>query len=154
MDLASQTQRYTIKRAYASTMNGSMPPYHPSVGRDFSGTANRHQSFGMVVAGDASRVSSDLGPKPVVLDTGLDFSDLDGVNANMYRSLAMGAVNTSATVNLGVVVGVALVFAGLDFPLARPIYQKAKEIFQRPKPLIQAGLIATGAMLTAGSMQG
>ena len=148
MDLASQTQRNLVKRAYGSTMNGSLAPYHLSLGTAFSNTPDRFPSVGTVVQGDKDRITAEMGEQDVMVDTGLDYTNLSGSAQRVMRSQHLAGLSTSG-VNLMLVGGALLIFAGLDFPFARPIIDKAKEIFNQPKPLLQGAAVVGGAAMVA-----
>ena len=94
MDLASQTQRHLTMRGFGSTHNGSQPPYHPSLGQEFSSTPNKFPSFGMVVAGDAQRVAAETGEKVEQVDSGLNYGELSGL-LNMYFASSAWKVRVS-----------------------------------------------------------
>ena len=150
MDLASQTQRNVVKRAYGSTMNGSTAPYHPSLGHAFSSTPNKFPSLGTVVAGDKQRILAGIGNAPEMVDSGLDYTDLSGAAGKLVRRNRVAQMGADG-IGLGVVIGGLLIFASLDFPFARPIIDKGKEIFDQPKPLLQGiGLVAGTALVANG----
>ena len=151
MDLASQTQRNLTKRNFASSMNGSQPPYHPSLGQAFSNTPNKFPSFGMVVAGDHARISAETGTKEPVVDTGLEYESLSGPSQHVLRAYHVDGLSNGGY-NLAFIAGAALIFAGLDFPFFDTIVDKIKGVIERPKPFAQALALGGGTFLVATSM--
>ena len=145
MDLASQTQRHLTMRGFGSTHNGSQPPYHPSLGQEFSSTPNKFPSFGMVVAGDAQRVASETGPKEQQIDSGLNYGELSGPAQHVLRKFSV----ESTGVGLGFFGGLALIYAGLDYPFAPEVIARIKDI--RLKEAGRVLAIGTGAYLVATS---
>jgi hypothetical protein len=153
MDLASQTQRNVVKRAYGSTMNGSMQPYHLSLGSAFSNTPDRFPSMGMVVAGDQQRILSGIGQAPMAVNTGANYSGLSGPAQHVLRDHHVAKLGTGG-ISLMLVGGVVILLAGLDWPFARPIIEKAKQIIDQPKHVLQGIAIVTGTGMIVSGMGG
>lgn len=153
MDLASQSQRNVVRRAYGSTMNGSMAPYHLSLGSAFSNTPNRFQSMGSVVAGDKQRILSGIGQSPLMVDTATDYSNLSGPAQHVLRGHNLSKLGTSG-INLLTITGALVLFAGLGFPFASFVIEKGREIIDKPKPVVQGMAIVTGTIMLASGMEG
>lgn len=132
-------------RGFGSTPNGSRAPYHPSLGHAFSSTPNKFPSFGMVVAGDAQRVSAETGPKVEQVDSGLNYGELSGPAQHVLRKFSV----ESTGVGLGFFAGLALIYAGLDYPFAPEVIARIKDI--RLKEAGRVLAIGTGAFLVATS---
>jgi len=151
MDLASQTQRNLTKRRFASSVNGSQRPYHPSLGHAFSSTANRFPSFGMVVSGDAERVSAETGTKEQVVDTGLNYEYLSGPSQHVLRQYHVADLSSTGY-NLAFIAGVGLIFAGLQFPFFDAVTDKIKEVIRRPRPVAEGVALVAGTFLVGTSL--
>ena len=153
MDLASQSQRNVVKRAYGSTINGSMKPYHLSLGNAFSNTPDRFPSMGMVVAGDQQRILSGIGQAPVHVNTGANYSGLSGPAQHVLRSHSVAKLGTGG-ISLMVVGGVIILLAGLQWPFARPLIEKAREIIDQPKSVLEGLAIVAGTGMIVSGMGG
>ena len=151
MDLASQTQRNLTKRRFASSVNGSQRPYHPSLGQAFSSTANRFPSFGMVVSGDAERVAAETGTKAPVVDTGLNYEYLSGPSQHVLRKYHVAGLSSDGY-NIAFIAGVGLIFAGLQFPFFDVVTDKIKDVIRRPRPVAEALALGAGTFLVATSL--
>ena len=99
----------------------------------------------MVVAGDSQRIASETGPKVEQVDSGLNYGELSGPAQHVLRKFSV----ESTGVGLGFFAGLALIYAGLDYPFAPEVIARIKDI--RLKEAGRVLAIGTGAFLVATS---
>lgn len=152
-----QNQTLALHREYSALSNGSIPPYHPMGGVEFSSQANKFASVGMVVENDAQRINAETQEPQdaVVMPDGLGraVSHLSGKAQNAairgwkVRSLQGMAKGTKASV--AIMGGFLLAYAGTDFPGARAVRDTIKDIIRQPEPTARVLSVGAGGILLA-----
>jgi uncharacterized protein YjeT (DUF2065 family) len=153
----NQNQSMLVKREFGNLANGSLPSYGSSSAREFSATANRFGSMGMVIAGDSQRIQASIGkgksnfaaPKSL----GRAVSQMSGPNQNTiinsYKARALSGMSNKGKVSFVMAFGITLVYGGLDFPGARTIRRQIQKIIAQPESTIRIASVIVGGVAIA-----
>jgi hypothetical protein len=152
-----QNQTLALHREYSALSNGSLPPYHPMGGVDFSSQANRFASVGMVVENDAQRINAETQEPQdaVVMPDGLGraVNHLSGRAQNAairgWKVRSLQGMANSTTASIALIGGLLLAYGGTDFPGARSIHKVIKDIIRQPEPTVRVLSVGVGGILVA-----
>lgn len=144
---SSQNQSVVMRRKMGSSLNGSMPPYHPSLGKAFSNSANKF-GFGNVVN---EFYPEDVGmpivpapgesgyPRQPHLEDNLNFIDYTDLRASDF-----GIIPAFESANLPVLIGAGLIYVASGAPGYRPVVKQAKKIIRKPEKYVRTAAMFSG----------
>ena len=151
---SSQNQSVVMRRKMGRSLSGSMPPYHPSLGKAFSRSANRFglgnivdefYTDGVVEPGVPSAGKSAFLPQPHLEDK-YNFIDYTDMRAGDFQ----GLLPSFQSANLPVLIGAAMIYVGAGAPGYKPVVKQAKKIIAKPEKYIRTAAMASGlAILVA-----
>lgn len=143
-----------MRRKMGRSLNGSMPPYHPSLGKAFSRSANRFNLGNIVNEFYADGVvepivpsvdKSGFLPQPHLEDK-YNFIDYTDMRAGDFQ----GLLPSFQSANLPVLIGAAMIYVGAGAPGYKPVVKQAKKIIAKPEKYIRTAAMASGlAILVA-----
>jgi|TARA_B100000287_G_scaffold435456_1_gene503840 hypothetical protein len=153
MNAASRNQARAVMKSIGSRPNGSMAPYHPTLGKAFSAQPNR---LGDIV----NEFYTDGTTAPMVPDEGgsmfyppphpndkyntIDYSNITKADLGLGFLPAFESINTPALIGLG------LVFVGAGFPGYKFVVRQAKKVIDKPEKYIRNTAMVSGlAVLVA-----
>tara|TARA_Y100001972_G_C7641129_1_gene322104 strand:+ start:357 stop:839 length:483 start_codon:yes stop_codon:yes gene_type:complete len=147
---SSQNQSVVMRRKMSRNLNGSMPPYHPSLGKAFSNSANKFglgnivnefypDDVGMPIVPDPGK--SGYPPQPH-LERNLNFIDYTDLRASDF-----GIIPAFQSANLPVLIGVGLIYVASGAPGYRPVVRQAKKIIRKPEKYVRTAAMATGVAI-------
>jgi len=151
---SSQNQSMVMRRRMASHLNGSMPPYHPSLGKAFSGSANRFNLGNIVNEFYADGVVEPIVPAPGKsgylrqphLEDNYNFIDYTDMRASDFE----GLLPSFEKANLPVLIGAGLIYVGSGAPGYKAVVKQAKKIINKPEKYVRTAAMASGlAILVA-----
>lgn len=150
---ASQNQSVVMRRKMGKNLNGSMAPYHPSLGKAFSNSANRF-GLGNIVnefyIDEANPGVPEVGksgflPQPHLEDN-YNFIDYTDMRAGDFQ----GLLPSFQSANLPVLIGAAMIYVGAGAPGYKPVLKQAKKIISKPEKYLRTASMASGlAILVA-----
>lgn len=151
---SSQNQSVVMRRKMGRSLNGSMPPYHPSLGKAFSRSANRFglgnivdefYADGVVEPIVPSADKSGFLPQPHLEDK-YNFIDYTDMRAGDFQ----GLLPSFQSANIPVLIGAAMIYVGAGAPGYKPVVRQAKKIIAKPEKYIRTAAMASGlAILVA-----
>lgn len=151
---SSQNQSVVMRRRMGANANGSMPPYHPSLGKAFSRSANRFGLGNIVDEFYADGVVEPMVPsadksgflRQPHLEDKYNFIDYTDMRAGDFQ----GLIPSFQSANLPVLVGAAMIYVGAGAPGYKPVVKQAKKIISKPEKYIRTAAMASGlAILVA-----
>jgi len=151
---SSQNQSVVMRRKMGRSLNGSMPPYHPSLGKAFSRSANRFGLGNIVDEFYADGVVEPIVPsadksgflRQPHLEDKYNFIDYTDMRAGDFQ----GLIPSFQGANLPVLVGAAMIYVGAGAPGYKPVVKQAKKIISKPEKYIRTAAMASGlAILVA-----
>lgn len=135
-------------------LNGSMPPYHPSLGKAFSGSPNKFGLGNIVNEFYADGVVEPIVPAPGKsgflprphLEDNYNFIDYTDMRAGDFQ----GLFPSFQGANLPVLIGAAMIYVGAGAPGYKPVVKQAKKIIDKPEKYVRTAAMASGlAILVA-----
>ena len=107
--------------------------------------ATKDREVPLALIADAERVAAETGPKEEQVDSGLNYGELSGPAQHVLRKFSVEGTG----VGIGFFAGLALIYAGLDYPFAPEIIARIKDIRLKEAGRVMA--LGTGAFLVATS---
>jgi hypothetical protein len=144
---SSQNQSVVMRRKMGKSVNGSMPPYNPSLGKAFSSSANRF-GLGDIVnqyyTGDAKPIVPSVDKSGFVrqphLEDKYNFIDYTDIRAGDFQ----GLIPSFQSANLPVLIGAAMIYVGAGAPGYKPVIKQAKKIISKPEKYVRTASMASG----------
>lgn len=159
MNAASRNQARAVMKSIGSRPNGSMTPYHPSLGKAFSAAPDR---MGDVV--DEFYTDGTTAPERPIEGGDMFYPPLnpnDKYNTIDYSNitkadLGLGFIPAFDTINVPAVVGLSLVFVAAGFPGYKFATKQIRKVIDKPEGYIRKTALVSGmAILIAyGQAQG
>lgn len=156
MNAASRNQARAVMKAIGSSPNGSMKPYHPSLGQAFSATPNR---LGDIV----SEFYTDGTTAPMVPEEGgsmfypapngndkyntIDYSNITKADLGLGFLPAFESINAPAAIGLG------LIFVGAGFPGYKFFVRQARKVIDKPEKYVRNTAMISGLAILVGMGQ-
>jgi len=134
---SSQNQSVMMRRNMSSSSNGSMPPYHPSLGKAFTATANR---LGSIVPVSPPETKHPYLPTPQ-LDDNYNFIDYSNIRKGDLGFINIGPVDN---LNVPALVAFGLIYVGSGMPGYKAVVRQAKKIIAKPEKYIRTTAMVSG----------
>ena len=153
MNAASRNQARAVMKSIGSLPNGSMKPYHPTLGKAFSSTPNR---LGDIV----DEFYTDGTTAPLTPPEGGEMfypplNPNDKYNTIDYSNITKADLGLGAfaleSINTPAMIGLALIFVGAGFPGYKYVTKQVQKVIDKPEKYVRNTAIISGlAILVAG----
>jgi hypothetical protein len=177
MNAASRNQARAVMKAIGSSPNGSMKPYHPTLGKAFSAQADRLGNLGHCncsVPTCPSCKSKGLGnivvefytdgtTAPMVPQSGgsmfypapqpndkyntIDYSNITKAD------LGLGFIPSLQSINGPAAIGLGLIFVGAGFPGYKFFVRQARKVIDKPEKYVRNTAMISGLAILVGMGQ-
>ena len=156
MNAASRNQARAVMRAMGSAPNGSMKPYHPTLGKAFS---RRPDRLGNIVdefytdGTTAPMVPNEGGsmfypaPQPNDKYNTIDYSNITKAD------LGLGLLPAFESINGPAAIGIGLIFVGAGFPGYKFVVKQARKVIDKPEKYIRNTAMISGLAILIGMGQ-
>lgn len=156
MNAASRNQARAVMKAMGSSPNGSMKPYHPTLGKAFSAQADR---LGNIVdefytdGTTAPMVPEEGGsmfypaPQPNDKYNTIDYSNITKAD------LGLGFIPSLQSINAPAAIGLGLIFVGAGFPGYKFFVKQARKVIDKPEKYVRNTAMISGLAILVGMGQ-
>ena len=147
MNAASRNQARAVMKSIGSKPNGTMAPYHPSLGKAFSAAPDRMSDIVDEFYTDGTTApqrpveGGDMFYPPLNPEdkyNTIDYSNITQADLGLGFIPAFEGVNTSALVGMG------LLFAATGFPGAIFVRKQVQKVIDKPEPYVRKTLAVSG----------
>ena len=152
MNAASRNQARAVMKSIGSMPNGSMNPYHPSLGKAFSAAPDRMSDIVDEFYTDGTTApqrpieGGDMFYPPLNPNdkyNTIDYSNITQADLGL-GALAFESINTPAIVGLG------LLWGATGFPGAKAVRKQVQKVIDKPESYVRKTLAVSGlAILVA-----
>ncbi len=156
MNAASRNQARAVMKSIGSRPNGSMAPYHPTLGKALSATPDRMSDIvdEFYTDGTTAPMTPPEGgamfyppPHPNDKYNTIDYSNITKADLGLGFIPALESVNTPAMVGLG------LIFVGAGFPGYKFVTRQVKKVIDKPEKYIRNTAMISGLAILIGMGQ-
>ena len=146
MNAASRNQARAVMKSIGSKPNGTMKPYHPSLGKAFSATPNRMSDVVDEFYTDGTTAperpieGGDMFYPPLIPNdkyNTIDYSNITQADLGL-GALALESINTPAVIGLG------LVFVGAGFPGYKFVTKQVPKVIDKPEKYVRNTAMISG----------
>ena len=156
MNAASRNQARAVMKSIGSRPNGSMAPYHPTLGKAFSASPDRMSDIvdEFYTDGTTAPMTPPEGgamfyppPHPNDKYNTIDYSNITKADLGLGFIPAFESLNTPALVGLG------LIFVGAGFPGYKFVTKQVRKVIDKPEKYIRNTAMISGIAILIGMGQ-